>query len=497
MEDYINRQLRYVILFLALFTVNSNSYGQDVAFNNADATMIQITKENPMENAQFNPADGFCAAFSQDSKMLAYVNYDNDFNRNAFLTILELSPRKILHKTAIPWMPQIIAWSPKGDKIMMCLSGKLIHYDIASGRIVSLPVSVGYIVGIHWKKENEVYLDVSGIGIDILKLDDLTYSTIEFGRSSEASKYELENPLSHPKCRILSFGSVIKVVNLDNSYSHLLRSFPFNISYVASSDNLKYIVCCYFKSIFFMELGVRPKPETHFSVQLKNYDQLGTYVRKNLSQFTGNISGAKLNPLNNICVGGDGNTRGTARMIGFVNDSVVNIEVIDELATIRKGDVFTYNDKFWGKLENAKASSVNFKDSNITEASDTKLKTTNEQAKENIRGSLAIDKTIIDNLDGNWAGEISQKKKSYAVRLSCKSPTKEFTINYPSLHCSGYWEIETSADTSIDFREHILTGKLLCGDGGLIRLLLISRNQVEYSYLINSRTVAKGILTKE
>ncbi|MEO8764974.1 MAG: hypothetical protein ABI416_11830, partial [Ginsengibacter sp.] len=106
------------------------------------------------------------------------------------------------------------------------------------------------------------------------------------------------------------------------------------------------------------------------------------------------------------------------------------------------------------------------------------------------------DNKITNIINGDWYGKAFQGKKSFAVFLSCHTAKNEYKVTYASLGCSGIWTIEQSSDTSIDFREHILNGKLACADGGAIRLNLLSKNRLAcYFYLPNSKTIiAKGEL---
>lgn len=107
---------------------------------------------------------------------------------------------------------------------------------------------------------------------------------------------------------------------------------------------------------------------------------------------------------------------------------------------------------------------------------------------------------FLKKLDGNWSGKISQfnRKGSYDIRFICKSDKGEFKIIYPSLGCSGIWEIEKISNKLFNFKEKILLGKNACLDDVLVELKIINNKKLElYFYFPGTTTLnAKGIITK-
>jgi hypothetical protein len=104
-------------------------------------------------------------------------------------------------------------------------------------------------------------------------------------------------------------------------------------------------------------------------------------------------------------------------------------------------------------------------------------------------------------IDGKWSGNIYQKiaKGEYSLILDCDFGKNEFKISYPSLGCSGFWSVEKSSDTTINFREHITAGKGSCVDGIAIKLSIINGNKLECSIYTKLFKIlaARGILQKQ
>ncbi|MCH2046545.1 MAG: hypothetical protein MK212_20685 [Saprospiraceae bacterium] len=90
-------------------------------------------------------------------------------------------------------------------------------------------------------------------------------------------------------------------------------------------------------------------------------------------------------------------------------------------------------------------------------------------------------------LDGRWKGLGYQPdgiEKTWSVDLTCNTEKEDFTIQYPSLDCSGSWTIVESFENRIVFREKIKKGLDKCVPTGVIIVTRINDNYISYSYFI-------------
>ena len=87
-------------------------------------------------------------------------------------------------------------------------------------------------------------------------------------------------------------------------------------------------------------------------------------------------------------------------------------------------------------------------------------------------------------LSGTWVGQGYQPGSDahFTIELICDATTRAFAISYPSLGCSGTWELVSQADGVARFVETITEGTDACVDGGKVVLTQISDQFVTWSF---------------
>ena len=110
-------------------------------------------------------------------------------------------------------------------------------------------------------------------------------------------------------------------------------------------------------------------------------------------------------------------------------------------------------------------------------------------------------KTRFDKiLNGKWTGKCLELDNEQWRDILFKGDPKNDTyeIEYPSAGCTGTWSIRDVSDSSIEFKETILTGKGGCKDQAIIRLEEVNESKLLYkSYWPDTANIkASGMINK-
>ena len=89
-------------------------------------------------------------------------------------------------------------------------------------------------------------------------------------------------------------------------------------------------------------------------------------------------------------------------------------------------------------------------------------------------------------ITGPWAGELRQKgRKPFEVEASIVSleRSKQNTVRYSGIDCSGSWDFLGATSTAYRFREVIDRGKSKsCKGKGTVELTPLTQNSVDYEF---------------
>ena len=89
-------------------------------------------------------------------------------------------------------------------------------------------------------------------------------------------------------------------------------------------------------------------------------------------------------------------------------------------------------------------------------------------------------------ITGTWAGELRQKgRKPFEVEASIVSleRSKQNTVRYSGIDCSGSWDFLGATSTAYRFREVIDRGKSKsCKGKGTVELTPLTQNSVDYVF---------------
>lgn len=90
------------------------------------------------------------------------------------------------------------------------------------------------------------------------------------------------------------------------------------------------------------------------------------------------------------------------------------------------------------------------------------------------------------SITGNWAGELRQKgRKPFEVeaRIVSLERSKQNTVHYTGIDCSGTWDYLGASTSAYRFRELIERGaSKQCKGKGLVELTPLSQNSVGYVF---------------
>lgn len=101
-------------------------------------------------------------------------------------------------------------------------------------------------------------------------------------------------------------------------------------------------------------------------------------------------------------------------------------------------------------------------------------------------------------MGGRWEGKGYQIDSDETWTMKLRKQKKKFSIEYPSLECTGEWKLINFNKTRARFRENIKTNRENCEPTGSVIIQRLNSRQLMfiYSYKGSSQAVASGILTK-
>lgn len=102
-------------------------------------------------------------------------------------------------------------------------------------------------------------------------------------------------------------------------------------------------------------------------------------------------------------------------------------------------------------------------------------------------------------LSGTWTGTGYQIDANETWTMKVTVTGKTYTIEYPSLSCSGRWELISFGSNLAKFRERITTGIDNCTDRGTVTIERLNSTQIDFRYQNPKKTLfsASGILNRE
>ncbi len=99
-------------------------------------------------------------------------------------------------------------------------------------------------------------------------------------------------------------------------------------------------------------------------------------------------------------------------------------------------------------------------------------------------------------LEGQWTGTAFQidlsEDNQWTIELEINVKKEIYNISYPSLKCSGEWELIKCSKNQATFREIIKNNTTVCIEKGVIILSKIDKNLVLYSYFYNDGINSDG-----
>lgn len=93
-----------------------------------------------------------------------------------------------------------------------------------------------------------------------------------------------------------------------------------------------------------------------------------------------------------------------------------------------------------------------------------------------------ITESSVDWLKGEWEGVGYQLNTSGNWSIRLKVNEDRYAIAYPSLECSGNWQLQKSSDIKLEFIETITDGTDKCVNKGRIVITKVDDNHVTFTY---------------
>jgi hypothetical protein len=102
-------------------------------------------------------------------------------------------------------------------------------------------------------------------------------------------------------------------------------------------------------------------------------------------------------------------------------------------------------------------------------------------------------------LTGTWEGTGYQMDNNETWTMSLRVNGHSFFIDYPSLNCSGNWQLLDSNSRSARFKEKITVNVTECADGGRVTIERLNRRQIafRYAYSDTRQISASAILNRK
>lgn len=102
-------------------------------------------------------------------------------------------------------------------------------------------------------------------------------------------------------------------------------------------------------------------------------------------------------------------------------------------------------------------------------------------------------------LNGSWEGTGYQMDTDTTWSMSFKARGKRYTIEYPSLKCSGTWRLVSVNSRRAIFRERITVGRESCVDRGVVTIERLNGGQIAYRFSNagTSQVSASAILNRK
>ncbi|MFK7949772.1 MAG: hypothetical protein AB8G11_19435 [Saprospiraceae bacterium] len=91
-------------------------------------------------------------------------------------------------------------------------------------------------------------------------------------------------------------------------------------------------------------------------------------------------------------------------------------------------------------------------------------------------------KTSTNWLKGEWEGVGYQLNSSGSWSIQLKVNDDRYSIAYPSLECSGNWQLQKESDMKLEFIETITKGTDKCVNKGRIVITKVDDNHVTFTY---------------
>ena len=100
-----------------------------------------------------------------------------------------------------------------------------------------------------------------------------------------------------------------------------------------------------------------------------------------------------------------------------------------------------------------------------------------------------VPESSMDWLKGSWEGtglQINPSNHTWEI-IFAYTPGQElpFSINYPSIPCSGNWTIESHEFHRVVFTEKITEGYFRCADNGKVIVTYVDDNHISFTYFLS------------
>ena len=102
-------------------------------------------------------------------------------------------------------------------------------------------------------------------------------------------------------------------------------------------------------------------------------------------------------------------------------------------------------------------------------------------------------------LRGSWEGVGYQMDTETTWPMKLVRKKNRYSVEYPSLNCSGRWRLVSASRNLVRFTEEITVGREHCTDRGTVIVQRLSPRQIAYRYYIRGArdVTASAILNRK
>lgn len=370
-KSYLSSTL--ILILCSIFWLNG--FAQDLSKADASQVEPELYMTLPLEPLAVYTGKNLGLKFLDDQPTLGYVkttilpgkNSKGYPNIKDELILLDLESKTVFASVPVSGQSFKYDFSPDKSRLIICyLHGDLFVYDFKAKKMFNLSTKAPQYCRklMRWLEPGKIHFcdpssNPSFQKMCYLDLDQLTFHWLDSdtpaGQKEIARKLEQFDTFNMPALNPQYYFVVpdrtkkLYICNRQNSYNRILfKNQSFGDDFAFSRDAKYICVAQEKKPLLIYKMKAKADPPTLvFRIQLLK-DEWFTPKQKEIfektwqrgAQIFANVNGAKVNPLNEKVVGGDGKYKGSVEIVKS-NETVSEVQIAYHHSEIKVGDVVT------------------------------------------------------------------------------------------------------------------------------------------------------------